>query len=66
MINFFKGKKIWEYVSGTSVKPRNTNNGYGTLINAQEAYNAKIIIWINSVEHFIDTQLVKYEITKKV
>jgi hypothetical protein len=33
MRNFFKGKKIWGYVSGTSVKPRNTDEGYVALID---------------------------------
>jgi hypothetical protein len=33
MRNFLKGKRIWGYVSGTSVKPRNTDEGYVALIN---------------------------------
>ncbi|XP_031257396.1 uncharacterized protein LOC116115383 [Pistacia vera] len=55
MRNFLKGKKMWGYVSGTSVKPKNTDEGYDALIDAWEANNAKIITWINnSVEHSID------------
>ena len=33
MRNFFKGKKIWGYVSGTFVKPRNTDEDYVVLID---------------------------------
>ena len=67
MRNYFKGKKIWGYVSETFVKPRNTNEGYAALIDVQEANNARIITCINNfVEHFIDTQLTKYEIVKEV
>jgi len=33
MRNFLKGKRIWGYVSGTSVKPRNTDEGYVALID---------------------------------
>ena len=29
---FLKGKKVWGYVNGTSMKPRNTNEGYIALI----------------------------------
>ena len=48
----FKGKKMW---------------GYGALIDAQEANNAKIITWINNyVEHSIGMQLAKYETTNEV
>ena len=64
MRNFLKGKKIWGYVSGTSVKPKDTDAG---LIDTWEADNAKIITWINnSVEHSIGTQLAKYETAKEV
>jgi len=64
---FFKGKKMWGYVSGTLMKPRNTDEGYTVLIDVWEANNANIITWINnSIEHFIGTQLAKYEITNEV
>ena len=43
MRNYFKGKKIWGYVSETFVKPRNTDEGYAALIDAWKANNAKII-----------------------
>jgi hypothetical protein len=67
MINVFKGKKMWGYISGTYVIPRNTDEGYAALIDAWEANNAKIITWINNyVEHFIRTQLVKYKTIKEV
>jgi hypothetical protein len=40
MIHF----SMWGYViSGTSMKPRNTGEGYAVLINVWEANNAKII-----------------------
>jgi len=64
---FSKGKKIWGYVSGTYVVPKNTKEGDVALIDAWEANNAKIITWINnSVEHSIGTQLAKYETIKEV
>jgi hypothetical protein len=67
MRNFFKGKKMWGYVSGTYVVPKNTEKGDTTSIDAWEANNAKIITWINNfVEHSIGTQLVKYETAKEV
>jgi len=67
MRNFLKGKKMWEYVSGISVIPKNTNEGYAALIDAWEVNNAKIITRINNfIEHFIGTQLVKYETVKEV
>jgi len=66
MRNFMKSK-MWGYVSRTSVKLRNTNEGYDALIDVWEANNAKIIIWINNfVEHFISIQLAKYETIKEV
>jgi len=33
MRNFLKGKKMWGYVRGTLVKPRNTDEGYAALID---------------------------------
>jgi hypothetical protein len=56
MRNFFKGKKMWEYVSGTYVVPKNTEEGDVAFIDAWEANNTKIITWINNfVEHSIGT-----------
>jgi hypothetical protein len=67
MKNFLKGKKMWGYISGTYVAPKNTKERDVALIDAREANNAKIITWINnSVEHSIGTQLAKYETTKEV
>ena len=67
MKNFLKGKKLWGYVSGISVQPKITDMNFATLIDAWDANNAKIITWINnSVEHFIGTQLAKYETAKEV
>ena len=67
MQNFFKGKRMWEYVSGTYTVPKNTKEGDVALIDAWEAYNAKIITWINNfVKHSIGTQLAKYETTNEV
>jgi hypothetical protein len=56
MRNFLKGKKMWGYVSGIYVVPKNTEEGDVASIYAWEANNAKIITWINnSFEHFIGT-----------
>jgi hypothetical protein len=67
MRDFFNGKKMWGYVSGTYVIPKNTEEGDVALIDTWEANNAKIITWINnSVEHYIGTQLAKYETTNEV
>jgi hypothetical protein len=67
MRNFLKSKKMWGYINGTYVIPKNTEEGDVALIDAWEANNAKIITWINnSVEHFIGIQLTKYETTKEV
>jgi len=66
MRNFLKGKKMWGYVNGTYMIPKNTEEGDVVLIDTWEANNAKIITWINnSVEHSIGTQLAKYETTMK-
>jgi len=52
MRNFLKGKKMWGYVSGTYMIPKNIKEGDAALIDTWEANNAKIITWINnSVEH---------------
>ena len=49
------------------MKPRNTDGDYNALIDVWKANNAKIITWINnSVEHFIETQLTKYETTNEI
>jgi len=67
MRNFLKGKKMWGYISGTYVVPKNIEERDAALIDAWEVNNAKIITWINnSIEHSIGTQLVKYEITNEV
>jgi hypothetical protein len=67
MRNFLMSKKMWGYINGTYVIPKNTEKGDVALIDAWEANNAKIITWINnSVEHFIGIQLTKYETTKEV
>ncbi|XP_022866162.1 uncharacterized protein LOC111385969 [Olea europaea var. sylvestris] len=67
MRNFLKGKKMWGFISGISVKPENTNEGYTALIDAWESNNSKIITWINnSVEHSIGRELAKYETAKEV
>jgi hypothetical protein len=67
MRNFLKGKKMWGYVSGTYMIPKNTEEGDVVLIDIWEANNAKIIPWINNyVEPSIGTQLANYETTKEV
>ena len=56
MRNFLKGKKMWGYVSGTYMVPKNSEEKYAELIDIWEANNAKIITWINNyVEHSIGT-----------
>ena len=67
MRNFLEGKKMWGYVSGTYIIPKNIEEEDAVLIDTWEANNAKIITWINnSVEHSIGTQLAKYETAKEV
>ena len=67
MRNFLKGKKLWGYVIGTSVKPESTNENYTTELDTWEANNSKIITWINNyIEHSIGARLAKYETTKDV
>ena len=53
MKNFLKGKKLWGYVSGTFVKPRDEKvENYMKLVDVWESDNSKIITWINnSVKH---------------
>ncbi|CAA2987188.1 gag-pol poly [Olea europaea subsp. europaea] len=64
---FLKGKKMWRFISGTIVKPENTNEGYAALIDVWESNNSKIITWINnSVEHSIGRELVKHDTAKEV
>jgi hypothetical protein len=41
MQNFFKGKKMWEYVSGTYVVSKNTEKGDVVLIDAWEAISIR-------------------------
>jgi hypothetical protein len=49
------------------VIPKNTEEKDVILIDTWKVNNAKISTWINnSVEHFIGTQLAKYETTKEV
>jgi len=43
MRNFLKGKKMWGYVSGTYIIPKNTEEEDNASIDAWEANNAKII-----------------------
>jgi hypothetical protein len=67
MRNFLKGKKMWGYINGTYVIPKNTEDRDAALIDTWEANNANIIIWINnSTKHSTGTQLAKYETTKEV
>ena len=44
MQNFFKGKRMWEYVSGTYTVPKNTKEGDVALIDAWEANNTKLVL----------------------
>jgi hypothetical protein len=44
MRNFCKGKKMWGYISETSMKPRNIDEGYIALIDAYKSNNAKILL----------------------
>ena len=67
MRNFLKGKKMWGYVSGTYMVPKNSEEKYAELIDIWEENNAKIITWINnSVGHSIGTQLAKYETANEI
>ena len=67
MRNFLKGKKMWGYVCGTSVKPKDTEKEYEALLETWDTNNAKIVTWINnSVESSIGIQLAKYETAKEV
>ena len=68
MKNFLKGKKLWGYVSGTFVKPRDEKaENYMKLVDVWEFDNSKIITWINnSVKHTIGMQLAKFETAKEV
>ena len=55
MRNFLKGKKMWGYVSGTYMIPKNIKEG-DVLIDTWKANNAKIIPCINNfIEHSIGT-----------
>ena len=55
------------YVSWPSAIPRNTDEGYVALIDAWKANSAKIINRINNfIEHSINTQMAKYEITNVI
>ena len=63
MRNILKGKKLWGYVIGTSVKSKSTNESYAIELDTWE----EIITWINnSVEHSIGARLAKYETSKEV
>ncbi|KAK0601903.1 hypothetical protein LWI29_028637 [Acer saccharum] len=68
MKNFLKGKKMWGYITGTLVKPKNEKaEDYVNLLDVWEANNSKIITWINnSVQHSIGTQLAKYDACNEV
>ena len=62
-----KKKNLWGYVTGTSIKPKSTNENYAIELETWEANNSKIITWINNyVEHSIGACLAKYETTKEV
>ena len=43
MRNFLKGKKLLGYVTGTSAKPKSTNEKYATKLDTWEVNNSKII-----------------------
>ncbi|KAL5807725.1 hypothetical protein ACOSQ3_028416 [Xanthoceras sorbifolium] len=68
MKNFLIGKKKWNYISGTNVKPMNDKaENYAQLVENWQVDNSKIITWINnSVEHSIGTKLAKYDTAKEV
>ena len=68
MKKFLKGKKLWGYVSGTFVKPRDEKaENYMKLVDVWESDNSKIITWINnSMKHTIEMQLEKFETAKEV
>ncbi|CAJ2653279.1 unnamed protein product [Trifolium pratense] len=69
MRNFLKGKRVWSYVDGTSVKPTDKKDEakYATELDTWETSNLKIITWINnSVSQSIGMQLAKYDTAKEV
>lgn len=42
-MKFFKGKKLWGYVSGTVVKPMSIANDFVSELNAWKSNNVKIL-----------------------
>src|SRR5581483_12044726 len=68
MKNFLRGKNMWGYVSGTSLKPTDDKAAnYLSLVDSWETDNSKVITWINnSVVQSIGTQLAKYDTAKEV
>jgi transposase InsO family protein len=64
-----KGKKMWSYVDGTSVKPTDETDAtkYAAALETWDVNNSKIITWINnSVSQLIGMQLAKYDTAKEV
>jgi len=44
MRNFLKGKKIWRYVSGTYVIPKNIEKGYVALIDTWKQTMQRLLL----------------------
>jgi hypothetical protein len=64
-----KGKKMWSYVDGTSVKHTDETDAtkYAAALETWDVNNSKIITWINnSVSQSIGVQLAKYDTAKEV
>ncbi|KAG8365262.1 hypothetical protein BUALT_Bualt18G0085900 [Buddleja alternifolia] len=67
MINFLKGKGLWDYVSGKAKCPKTGDEKFDELFRVWEANNSKIITWINnSVEQRIGVQLAKFNNAKEI
>jgi hypothetical protein len=69
MKNFLKGKKMWIYVDGTSVKPtdKKDETEYAKQLDVWDVSNSKILTWINnSVSQSIGMQLAKFDTALEV
>ncbi|KAG8371600.1 hypothetical protein BUALT_Bualt13G0104800 [Buddleja alternifolia] len=67
MINFLKGKGLWDYVFGKAKCPKTGDEKFDELFRVWETNNSKIITWINnSVEQRIGVQLAKFNNAKEI
>ncbi|KAK2387439.1 hypothetical protein QL285_061222 [Trifolium repens] len=69
MKKILKGKKMWSYVDGTSVKPtdKKDETEYAKQLDIWDVSNSKILTWINnSVSQSIGMQLAKFDTALEV